>query len=182
MLRILLHSLLPLALFVCIPARCRVAAELAGLLQSPPLPIIGNKRIALQVPSGWKIIALPGESWDHSSYDFDLATIARHPADEKVSVEILMHPIGRARRHGDLEGTPFRTTSGLQGILHHQKYTSNNDSWYLTIPYVKTEGAIIVRAIFSSGSMKSHRTFVETLFQSVRFVRPTRRHHKGMRS
>ena len=146
-------------------------------LVSSPLPILDGRRFAIHAPAGWTITnrASPHD-WVYTSYDFSLAP--PHPScfgSDPLPAEILQHGVERARLHGDLSGTRFRTTSGLRGVLHHAEFEPGERDWYFTVPIRRTESALIVRVIFSTGSFSAQRTFVARFFRTVRIL-PTTDH------
>jgi GNAT superfamily N-acetyltransferase len=154
----------------CLLAQCVSAYAAKNRLLSPALPIIGNQRLELAVPNGWRVRLVPGEAWNYASYRFDLVAVAPQHDRKVIGVEVLMHAIGRARRHGDLNGTSFKTTGGLYGIEHHASYSADHGDWYFCVPYSKTESAIIVRVMISNGKIEESRKVVHSLFRSVRFL------------
>lgn len=138
---------------------------------SPPLPLIGNQRLELAIPKGWKVRSQPDQSWNYSSYDFDLVPVAPQHGEKTIGVEILMHALSRAKRHGDLYGETLKTASGLRGIAHYE-----HGSWYFAVPYSRLETAIILCVSFSGGKIDEQRAFVRSLFRSVRFLAPPKAH------
>jgi hypothetical protein len=168
-LRLPLGIIVALSSLPCLPARYGFGLQQGRNYLSPPLPIISHQRFALLIPKEWKVRTLHDEAWDRASYNFDLVQAASKHS-HVVGIEVLMHAIGRARRHGDLAGEPLETKSGLRGIVHHAAHPAIDDNWYFSIPYPKTESAIIVRVLFNGTKVEAQRKVAYSLFKSVRFV------------
>lgn len=140
-------------------------------LVSPPLPVIKNQQLVIQIPSGWKIVEKAElRDWHTSSYDFQVQS--NHPGlPHEIVIEVLIHALGRAQRHGDLSGQEFVTASGLRGILHKRRYGHRPCDWYLAFPMRATDGALIVRVAGVAGNQQAQRRFVSSLYTRIRFQR-----------
>jgi hypothetical protein len=110
-------------------------------------------------------------NWVYASYEFSLTPTRKTSlADNALEAEILQHAIGRAARHGDLDGERFFTASGLRGILHHAELEHGTRDWYFSIPVESTGNAVIVRVVFRRGSMSAQDSFMRELARSIRFL------------
>src|SRR2546429_459761 len=135
---------------------------------SPPLRIIDGRRLAIDLPRGWRVLrSAPATDWQTSSYQFEIAPSP--DLSSSVTIEILMHGLSRARRHGDLDGNTFHTAGNIHGIETHLVLDHGQESWYLAIPVTGTDSALIVR-IVSHGDIRAQKRFAERLFRSIRFV------------
>jgi len=152
-------------------SNCALGISESNHLISPPLAIIQNQSLEIKLPSGWNIVKRdPPANWHSSSYDFEVANATPSSMSSNATIEVLMHAIGRARRHGDLNGTPFRTASGIRGIEHEMQASDGAQDWYFAIPSPATSGAIIVRVANLTGARGHQWHFVHDLFRGVRFV------------
>jgi hypothetical protein len=158
----------PLVQFALVVATFGVNSQAQSTLLSPPLYVLAGRRLSLELPAGYHVVSQePTARWKTSSYQFQIAP--QHGAG-RVTVEVLMHALSRARRHGDLEGDPFRTAAGLQGVLTSSPTGMRPSSRYFAVPVISTDSAVILRVFASQGDASIPREFAERLFQGVRFV------------
>ena len=155
-----------------IPANARPAGT---PFLSPPLTILGQRRLALTIPPAWTIVDRDTPSqWSTRSYGLHLRwsgpVAPTRPAAHGVYLEVLMHDLVWAEMHGDLSGTRFQAASGLRGVEHGVQYRPGEREWYLTIPVKATQGALTVRLGGLTGGRREQWRMVRPLFRSVRFV------------
>lgn len=159
---------------ILIPLICSQASA-EGILQSKPLWGFKNLRISLAIPSGWKLHSRDEDwAWQCTSFAFEIIKlqpealpVGKH---KRLYLEILNYMTGRAITHGDLRGRPFKSTSGLHGIIHFERREQKSVDWYYTIPVPDTERSIIVRICGLSGSLESQERFAHVVYRTVQLI------------
>lgn len=146
-----------------------VFAAPAVSIVSPPLNIIEQKHLSVAAPAGWIIVHRdPPEYWNSSSFDVEIKPITGN-SKNVANIEILMQPITRAQRHGDLLGTPYRNLNRVQGLVHTEYNGNDGIEWYFSVPIRKTNGVVIIRIVGLHGTVRSEKHTAYEIFRSVNF-------------
>jgi hypothetical protein len=138
-------------------------------LISPPLRVIDNNRLIVNIPKNWKIAYQDTPStWNRRSYDVTLMQLGR--SSRTIVVEVLLNDMGLATRHGDMSGSTFTTSSGLRGILNRENDGYNRYDWYLAIPNKRRTDVVIIRIVRLT-PFPGHTRFAYAIYRGVHFTR-----------
>jgi hypothetical protein len=147
------------------------------LLRSTVQRRLGNKRVAITIPTGWEVTYRDSASdWGTRQYVFSVESEVRIGKRSKaVSVDgaFLFSPVWRAKKFGELDGDPLRLAHGRQGVLnlHDYKldYNPRRSEWRLTTVVNHNQVAVLLSFGCDAKDKRLAEPGIRKMLESLRF-------------